>query len=73
MQSGVTYGVAAQIDGLIHDIEQEVGKKLNIVLTGGIAPLISKIVKTPHILEKELVLKGLYHIYQKNEVFHAST
>ena len=73
MQSGVTYGVAAQIDGLIHDVEQEVGKKLNIVLTGGIAHLISKIVKTSHILEKELVLKGLYHIYQKNEVFHAGT
>lgn len=72
MQSGVTYGVAAQIDGLIRDIEHEVGKKLNIVLTGGISPLISKIVKTPHIIEKELVLKGLYHIYQKNEVHHAS-
>ncbi len=68
MQSGVTYGVAAQIDGLIQDIEHEVGHSLNVVLTGGIAPLISNIVKTTHTLEKELVLKGLYHIYQKNEV-----
>ena len=68
MQSGVTYGVAAQIDGLIQDIEHEVGHSLHVVLTGGIAPLISNIVKTTHQLEKELVLKGLYHIYQKNEV-----
>ena len=72
MQSGVTYGVAAQIDGLIKDIENEVSKSLQIILTGGIAPLISNIVKTPHTLEKELVLKGLYQIYQKNEVKHAS-
>jgi type III pantothenate kinase len=72
MQSGVTYGVAAQIDGLIHDIQQEVGHSLKIVLTGGIAPLISKIVKTTHILDKELVLNGLYQIYQKNEEKHAS-
>lgn len=72
MQSGVTYGVAAQIDGLIQDIQNEIGHSLNIVLTGGIAPLISKIVKTAHITEKELVLNGLYQIYQKNEEQHAS-
>jgi len=56
----------------LKEMENEVGKSLNIILTGGIAPLISNIVKTPHTLEKELVLKGLYQIYQKNEVKHAS-
>lgn len=67
MQSGVTYGIASQIEGLIDRIEKEIGHTVNVILTGGISPLISPLIMRPHTLDDHVVLKGLLKIYQKNE------
>ena len=41
MQSGVTYGVASQVDGMIDRIKEEVGNpNLKVYATGGLANLI---------------------------------
>ena len=66
MQSGVTYGVASQVDGLIERIHEETKEDFNVILTGGLSGTIAPLCK--HQLERDpdLILKGLFNIYLKN-------
>ena len=67
MQSGVTYGVAAQIEGLLKRIQKEINHPFKVTLTGGISPLISPLIAYEHHLDDFTVLKGLLKIYNKNK------
>ena len=67
MRSGMMYGTAAMIDGLIDRIEEELGHKSTIIATGGLAQFVTPLCKHEIILEKELLLKGLNIIYKKNK------
>lgn len=66
MKSGVFYGNAALIDGMLERIEEEMGQKLTIVATGGIAKALIPHCKHEIILDDALLLKGLKIIYEKN-------
>lgn len=66
MQSGVTYGVASQIDGLVERVKKETKETFQVILTGGLAPMIAPLCETPLRVDTELVLKGLLKIYHKN-------
>jgi type III pantothenate kinase len=66
MQSGVTYGVAAQVDGLVSRVEKEVGKKLAVIMTGGLSEVILPLCETTAIKDEHLVLRGLLEILNKN-------
>jgi type III pantothenate kinase len=67
MRSGMMYGTAAMIDGIVDRIEEELGHKSTIIATGGLAQFITPLCKREIILEKELLLKGLNIIYKKNK------
>ncbi len=67
MRSGMMYGTAAMIDGLIDRIEEELGHESTIIATGGLAQFITPLCKHHIILEKELLLKGLNILYHKNK------
>ncbi len=67
MQSGVTYGIASQIDGLIDFIKKEVKEDFKIVFTGGLAPLVMPLIKHDSIYDENLVLEGLIEIVNKNK------
>ncbi len=67
MQSGLVYGNAASIDGLIDRITEEVGYPLTVVASGGLAPLIIEQCRHDVIIDQELLLKGLDLLYYKNE------
>lgn len=67
MQSGVTYGVASQIEGLLSRIEKEMNTSFQVTLTGGISPTISPLLTNAHKLDDFTVLKGLLKIYNKNK------
>lgn len=67
MRSGMMYGTAAMIDGLIERMEEELGHKCTIIATGGLAQFIVPLCRREIILEKELLLKGLNIIYKKNK------
>jgi len=62
MNSGIIYGYAAMIDGLVNKVSEEYNIKTS-ALSGGMSPLISNYVQTPHILERDIVLKGAYIYY----------
>ena len=67
MQSGVIYGAACEVDGMIDRIKQEIKcDNLKIVATGGLSSLIIPLCKHEIILDKDLVLEGLLQIYRKN-------
>ncbi|MDQ0300978.1 type III pantothenate kinase [Salibacterium salarium] len=66
MQSGIYYGYAGQVDGIVSRIKEEVGGNPFVLATGGDATLISK---ASHVIDKVdpyLTLKGLCYIYDKN-------
>ena len=67
MKSGIVYGNAAMIDGIIERVSQELGEKPTVVATGGLAPNITKYCKSDIICDGELILKGLRILYNKNK------
>jgi type III pantothenate kinase len=69
MQSGVTYGVAAQVDGLIDRIRKEVNEEFKVILTGGLSALIAPLCSHELTVDSDIILKGLLKIYNKNEQF----
>ena len=66
MRSGVIFGNAAMIDGMIDRINAETGTELSVYATGGSAHLIIPHCKHAIRTDEHLVLKGLHIIYKKN-------
>lgn len=66
MKSGIVYGNASMVDGMIDKIEEEMGENLTVISTGGLSNLIIPYCKHKIIYDESLLLKGLYYIYKKN-------
>ncbi len=66
MKSGILYGSAGALDGLIDRINEELGKTCTVVATGGLAGVIAPLCRHEIIMEEDLLLKGLLIIYEKN-------
>ena len=67
MRSGIIYGNAAMLDGMIDRIGDEVKSELTIVATGGLSRSIIPYCRHDVILDDDLILKGLLIIYNKNK------
>lgn len=65
MKSGILYGTASSMDGMIERIKDEIGEA-KVVATGGLASTVVPHCKNDIILDDELLLKGLMIIYNKN-------
>lgn len=69
MTSGVIYGAAAMIDGLVERLREEVGaEELPVIATGGLADAILPYCRTKTRHEPELVLLGLRLVWEQNRV-----
>lgn len=66
MQSGLVYGTAAMLDGLLDQIEEELGEKPTVIATGGLSREIIAHCKRDIIYDENLLLQGLKAIYEKN-------
>lgn len=67
IQSGIVLGHAAMIDGMIEKFKNELGKEeVTIVLTGGYSTIIKEHLNTKIVYDENVLLEGLYSIYQKN-------
>ena len=66
MRSGIMMGNACMLDGMVRRMEEELGQKATIVITGGIAKFVAPLCKTPMIYDKDLLLKGLAFLYREN-------
>jgi len=65
VQSGVLYGFAAAVDGLVRRFEAELGP-CTVVSTGGLAELMTPVSETIQHHEPWLTLEGLRRIYEMN-------
>ena len=66
VKSGLLHATACSIDGMAERIEAELGQPCTVIITGGLAGVIKPLCKRGMILDEDLILKGLLHIYHKN-------
>lgn len=66
LQSGILYGFAGQVDGIVTRICRELDEPATIVATGGLAPLVVAESDTITIHEPDLTLIGLRLVFAKN-------
>lgn len=66
MRSGLLYGAAFMVDGMIEHFEREIGEKCTVIATGGFSSIIKTLCKKEFILDTSLIMKGLMEIYKKN-------
>ena len=67
LQSGMVYGTAAQVDGLVRRITAELGTDPTaVVATGGLAPVVIEQCETITHYEPNLTLHGLRMIWDRN-------
>ncbi len=67
MKSGIVYGTAAMLDGLLVGIDEELGERVHVVATGEWAEeVIPHCRREDIVLDPDLAMRGLWLIYQKN-------
>ena len=72
MRSGIMYGHAAMIDGMIDRMQEELGEPIaSVIATGGTSQFVVPLCRPKIIYDKDLLLKGLAILYE-NELQHAA-
>lgn len=66
LQSGILFGVAGQVDGIVRRITAELATPTTVVATGGLAPLVLGDAQTIDVHEPALTLIGLRLAFAKN-------
>jgi type III pantothenate kinase len=70
LQSGIIFGVAGQIEGIVRRMSEELSpedpKAVTVIATGGLAPLVMEEVKVIDAYEPWLTLIGLRLVYERN-------
>jgi type III pantothenate kinase len=66
IQSGIIYGYASLVEGMLARVRKEMGEKPKVVATGGYAELIARVTDVIDVVSPDLTLIGLRLIYQMN-------
>lgn len=67
IQSGIFWGYASLIEGMIARIKKEFGKPMTVIATGGLSQLFRKTVTTIDHFDADLTLRGLQIIFERNQ------
>ena len=68
MRSGAELGTASMMEGMCDRIEQELGAKATVIVTGGLGREIAAACRRETVYDNCLLLDGLRLIYDKNRV-----
>jgi len=63
LTSGAIFGNAAMFDGMVLRIEKEIKRKTNVIVTGGYAGFVLPFCNCEHVFDKELLVYGLFELY----------
>jgi type III pantothenate kinase len=66
LQSGILYGFAGQVDGIVERIVKELGGSAKVIATGSLAPMLLQESRLIEMHEPWLTLIGLRLVYDKN-------
>jgi type III pantothenate kinase len=67
IQSGLIYGTAGEVDGIVGRIRDDLGApEATVIATGGLAPVVIPHCRTVERFEPWLTLEGLRLVYEKN-------
>jgi len=66
LQSGIVYGYAALVDGVVARIREELGFACAVIGTGTLAPLIAKQASSIESIDSNLTLEGLRILHERN-------
>ena len=66
MRSGIMFGNAAMLDGMIDRFQAETGWDFTILATGGLAKHIVPLCRHEILYDRHLIIKGLVKLYREN-------
>ena len=67
MQSGLLFGYASMVEGMVAKFKKELGPDMKVIATGGLAELVSKQTSVLQIIAPWLTLDGLRLIWEMNK------
>ena len=68
IQSGLLFGYVGLVDGIVHRMERELGRRSTVIATGGLATVIAKEAETIQKVLPFLTLEGLEFLYHRNRL-----
>ena len=66
LQSGIVFGYASLVDGLVARLRNELDFECQVLATGGLAPLIAAHTETLEQIDEHLTLDGLRLLHERN-------
>jgi type III pantothenate kinase len=66
LQSGLLFGTAAEVDGMVERMQKELGGDATVVATGGLAPVVVPLCHSIDHNEPWLTLEGLRLVFERN-------
>lgn len=66
LQSGLVYGFAGMLDGVVRRLKQEMGGEVKTIATGGLSSAIATVAETVDVVDAMLTLDGLKILYDLN-------
>ena len=66
MQSGIYFGYAGLVEGIVKRIVAELGEGTKVIATGGLAPAFEDVLPFVDAFDAHLTLHGLRLVYERN-------
>jgi type III pantothenate kinase len=67
LQSGAVYGFAGEIEGIVHALWEELGERVQVIATGGLADLIARHTDVIAAVDPFLTLRGIEIVMRRQQ------